>query len=411
MITWFIWIVSFISLYVGVFWLHVITMKDSSPKKKGYTPNVSVLIPAWNEEKGLWKTVHSIVSLAYPKDKLEIIIIDHGSTDKTPKIAKELQKTFFAHRIKIVRLERKKGDIKAMATNAGLRKANGEYVACVDADCIVMQNSLRQLMPYFADEDVAAVISSIKVTQPRNIYEKIQHLEYIFATFTRSLMSKIDTLHITQGALSVFRKDLLNKYGGFDENNMTEDFEIAMRLRYHGHKIKIANESVSYTAVPATFSSLFNQRVRWFRGFLYNTAKYKDMTFNKKYGLLGKFQYPLNILSVVTVLVMFSLLTFTLGKKLLASSGKLQSIGWDYFHFQLPNLKELLLNLNITLIFPIFVSFCVALVIYHLAHKNLKEKWQFPGALIAYVTVYPFVRGMHWMTAFYKEVLKSRKKW
>jgi hypothetical protein len=77
----------------------------------------------------------------------------------------------------------------------------------------------------------------------------------------------------------------------------------------------------------------------------------------------------------------------------------------------LPNIKNIILSTNVTILFPIAISLGVALFIYHQAHKNLKEKWQYPVALLTYLTIFPLLRGMHWMTAFYKESIRGRNKW
>ncbi|MDP3727909.1 MAG: glycosyltransferase family 2 protein [bacterium] len=414
MIEWIILGVSFLSLYVGVFWLHVVSFQEKVKKDTNYFPLVSLIVPARNEEKGLWKTVHSLVSVDYPKEKLEIIIVDHGSTDKTAEIAKQVIAQYPSYKIILVEKKRQQDEMKAHAFNAGLAYAKGEFIACVDADTLVMRNCLREMVAYFEDAQVGAVISTIKVQQAKNMYEKIQHLEYIFATFTRSLMSKIDTLHVTPGALSIYRKSLFDKYGGFDENNITEDLEMAMRLRYHHYTIKLAQNSITYTKVPDTFQSLWNQRVRWFRGFIYNSIKYRKMIFNKKYNLIGSFQYPLNILTLFTLVLMFILLSYTIITTIITQFSKLHAIGWEYFAFDvnnIPTIKELFLNMNILLLFPIAISFLIALLIYHLAHKSLKEKWKYPFALGSYLTIYPFLRSLHWIVAVYKEIFQTKNKW
>ena len=414
MIEWIILVVSFLSLYVGIFWLHVVSFQEDVKKNTSYYPFVSLIVPARNEEKGLWKTVHSLISLDYPKEKLEIIIVNHGSTDKTADIAKQLIAHYSSYKILLVHKKRQEGGMKAHAFNAGLACAKGEFIACVDADTLVMRNCLQEMVAYFEDEKVGAVISTIKVQHPKNIYEKIQHLEYIFATFTRGLMSKIDTLHVTPGALSIYRKILFDRYGGFDENNVTEDLEMAMRLRYYHYTIKLAQNSITYTKVPDSFHSLWSQRVRWFRGFIYNSLKYRKMVFNKKYDLIGSFQYPLNILTLFTLVLMFFLLSYTILTTLITQVSKLRAIGWEYFAFDvsnIPSIKELILDMNILLFFPIVISFLIALLIYHLAHKSLKEKWRYPFALGSYLTIYPFLRSLHWIVAVYKEIFRSKNKW
>src|SRR3989344_4247873 len=92
---------------------------------------------------------------------------------------------------------------------------------------------------YLDYKSTGAVITLIKVKRPGNIYEKVQHLEYIFSAFSRKLMSNVNTLFITPGVLTVFRSDVVKKLGGFDEGNLTEDLEIAMKLRYNGYQIII----------------------------------------------------------------------------------------------------------------------------------------------------------------------------
>lgn len=414
MIIWIILGVSFISLYLGIFWLLIISLQDKEKKKISMYPSVSLIVPARNEEKGIRKTVHSLVSLDYPQEKLEIIIVNHGSTDRTAEITRELIAQYPSHKILLVDKKRQDGEMKAHAFNAGLHIAHGEFVACVDADTLVMKNCLKEMISYFEDAEVGAVISTIKVQQAKNIYEKIQHLEYIFATFTRSLMSKINTLHVTPGALSIYRKSLFDRYGGFDENNLTEDLEMAMRLRYHHYTIKLAQDSITYTKVPDTFYALWHQRVRWFRGFIYNSLKYRKMVFKKRYGMLGRFQYPLNFLTMFTILLMFSLLGYTAFQFVFTQVSKLRAIGLEYFAFDvhnLPTIKEMILNLNIVLLFPITISFLLALLIYHLAHKHLKEEWKYPFALVSYVTIYPILRSMHWIVAFSKELFGTKNKW
>lgn len=414
MITEIILAISFLSLFLGIFWLHVVSLQENEKKKMHYSPYVSIVVPVYNEEKGIWKTVHSLTSLNYPKDKLEIIIVDHGSRDRTADIAKQIKAQFSSYKIEVVEKKRQGREMKAHAFNAGLKVASGEFVACVDGDTIVMKNCLSEMVPYFEDPNVGAVISTIKVHQPKNIYEKIQHLEYIFATFTRSLMSKINTLHVTPGALSIYRKSLFDKYGGFDEDNITEDLEMAMRLRYHNYSIKLAQNSITYTKVPDTFKALWSQRVRWFRGFIYNSMKYRNMMFKKKYDLVGTFQYPLNFITIITVVLMFVLLGYSLIIKIIAHVSKFKAIGLEYFLWDidnLPSIKEMILNLNITLLFPITISFVVAMLIYHLAHKNLKEEWRYPVALFSYLTIYPILRSFHWISAVTKELFRSRNKW
>jgi cellulose synthase/poly-beta-1,6-N-acetylglucosamine synthase-like glycosyltransferase len=405
-----IWSITFISLFIGIFWLQVSMLKDSEKKNYVY-PSVSIIIPCWNTGNGVWKTLFSISQLDYPKNRIQIIVVNHGSTDNTEELIKKFINSHKELNIQLVLKERAPGHLKAHAFNEGLKFATSEYVACIDADTIVMKDSLKEMM-YLFDKDVGAVISIIKVSQPKNIYEKIQHIEYIFSSFIRLLMSRIDTLQTSHGALSVYKKSFFDKHGGFDEDNLTEDFEIAMRIRYHGQRVILATESFTYTYVPDSFKWFWQQRLRWFRGFIHNTIKYKDMAFNKSYGSLGWFQLPLNILSIIIVLVTFSLMVYNFSDKIILWFSKIFEIGLDYFKgWEWPPIYNSILNLNYTLYFPIIVSLIVGFLLYIYAYKQMRESWKYPFAIFIYFTVYPVFRSAQWIHAVYKEIFKTRKKW
>ena len=167
---------------------------------------------------------------------------------------------------------------------------------CLDADTFLTKDSLIHMIKHFERKNVGAVITSMKVDKPKNIYEKIQHVEYLISCFMRNIMSSIGTLYTSHGA-TLFRTGLLKKVGGFDTNNLTEDLEIVFRIRKKGYIVVAENKSVSYTEVPKTFSNITKQRVRWFRGFINNSIRYKDMCFNKKYGLFGFFSVSYKCIS------------------------------------------------------------------------------------------------------------------
>ncbi|MFH1637988.1 MAG: glycosyltransferase family 2 protein [Candidatus Woesearchaeota archaeon] len=409
MIEYFLWIVSLLGLYIGVFWTQVAFMDDKeTSKKKINWPLVSFIVPAWNEESTLRKTIESLVKLDYPKK--QIIIVNDGSTDSTEEIAKALIREY--KDIELINRKRSPEQFtKAPALNVGLKHAKGEYVACLDSDSTVEPDSLKKLLPLFED-NTAAVISAIKVSNPRTVFAKIQRIEYILATFVRTLMSRIDTLHITPGALSVYKTSVIKKLGGFDEENITEDYEIAMRLRYNGYTLKMQPQSISYTAVPETFKGLWDQRVRWFRGFIMTSLKYKKMFGNRKLGMMGVFQYPLNIITFSVIIIGFTLFTYEWSTSIYTIGKKLWILGLGVFDIiKTPSFTDVLMKTNIKIIFPIIISLGVGLYIYYLAHKAMKEKLRFPLAFIIYLFLYPPLRTMHWITAVYKETFRRKRKW
>ena len=400
-----LWVLSFVSLFVSLFWLQVMLIKKREKNLVRYFPSVSILIPAYNEEKTIAKTIKSVLNLNYPKDKLKIIIINDSSVDKTKIIAKKFKDV-------LVIDNKHKGLGKASALNKGLKFVDTEFFAVLDADSEVNKDSLKNLIRLFEEENTAAAISRIVVKNPYNTLTHIQRIEYILATLIRKLMSKIDTLHITPGVLSVYKTRVIKKLGNFDENNITEDLEIAMRLRYYGYSVRMNDESVTYTNVPHTFKQLWNQRIRWFRGFIQNNLRYKKMFMSKEHGLMGRFQLPLNAITFVTILITFFLITYELIRILYQLITRFILLKGDFLYsFRIPKIREIILSIDIKYIFPLAIAFLLSLFLLHLAHKVSKEKWLLNPALLIYFSVYPLLRLAHWITAMYKETVKLKRKW
>lgn len=399
-------IVSFLTLFIALFWIQVYLFRSRHsfcPNDKYY--DVTIIVPAYNEECCIKETLDSLLNLDYPKDKLNIIVVNDGSTDKTAEIVG-------SYRSRQVNLINKENSGKASSINVALNKVKTELFGIVDADSVVNSESLKNMISLFESNNVGAVISLTKVKNPRTIFERLQHLEYIFSAFSRKLMSNVNTLFITPGVLTLFRTDVVKKLGGFDEDNLTEDLEIAMKLRYNNYNIKISIDSITYTAVPNNFKSLWNQRIRWFRGYLYNTNKYRNMFFSKRYGFFGLFQVPLNFLTVFLVILTFILASYEILRLIYNFILKLVSYKADIFYaYKLPTLRELIFKLDLKIIFPMIISLFLAFYIYNKAHKFANEKWKFPIALLLYVTVYPSLRIIHWLAALSKEVARAKKKW
>ena len=399
-----LWAVSFLSLFLSIFWINVMYSKQKERISAFSEYKISFLVPALNEEKTIARTLQSLINADYPHK--EIIVINDGSTDKTSEVVRRFKNV-------ILLQNQHRGTGKASALNKGLAYATGQLIAVVDADSEIDKQALKKMVPYFKIKKIGAVISTIKVKTTKNLYEKLQRIEYILATFSRTLMSKIDTLHVTPGALSMYKTKLIKKLGGFDEHNLTEDLEIAMRLRYYGYNIKIDPGAISYTNVPSTFKSLWKQRVRWFRGFIYNTSKYRKMFMSKKHGIMGTFQIPLNFITLMAILVSVGIVTYGIIIQVYRWILKSIALKTELFNISLniPSVKEVFLGVNISYLFPVAIALLLSIFILHKAHRNADEKWNISIALLLYFTIYPMLRSLHWLTAFYKESLQTKRKW
>ncbi len=279
--------------------LTFVNIKERKEHKLSEFPSVSILIPVYNEEKYLKKCVEYVANSNYPENKLEILIIDDGSVDGTPEIARELSKKY-----KNVIYFRKKNTGKADSLNYGIKKARGEIIGVLDADTFVSKDAIKNQVWHIVN-GADAVTGVAKVyNADKNILTRLQSVEYLFTAFVRKVLEGIDSIYVTPGTLSMYRADILKKVGGFDVNNLLEDQEIAMRFQSLNYRIESCLESVVYTVVPETFNDLLRQRERWHRGGLRNAFKYIHMI-NPAYGDFGVLIMPL---SIVSILFMFALL-------------------------------------------------------------------------------------------------------
>jgi cellulose synthase/poly-beta-1,6-N-acetylglucosamine synthase-like glycosyltransferase len=414
MIEYILWGISFISLWISLIWLNMLVFEPSQrrtlPKN---LPMVTVGIPVFNREKVIAKTVKSLNALNYPKNLIQVIIVDDCSTDNSYAEAKRLQKEYSGIKIDVFRHSKNRG--KSAAVNTAISHAKGALFTCLDGDTRVHPDSLRHLVPHFADPKLGAVIGQVKVDEPKNIYEKLQRVEYIISNFIRRMMSSLGTLAIAPGgALSMFNLAILKKVGGFAEAGMTEDLEIALRLRSNGYHVQMDPRAIMYTKVPEGWNDLFRQRVRWYRGFAVNHMKYKGLLFKKAYGLYGLFQMPLNVLSIFLLLLTVAIVGYgTLGDFYETLYRSLTIKGYFFNHLlDFPGFKKFLLSMNVQVAIPIILGVILGLYLTYLAHKEFNERFFKHAHHIAlYTFIAPYVTTVHWVSAIVKEALGTKKKW
>lgn len=396
----FFYLTVYASLFVSVFWLIIFLENRNSPKPKrisGNLPPLSIIVPAYNEEGNLERCVESLIDQGYPG--LQIVVVDDGSTDNTQKIAKKLAKKH-----SFVKYVRKSNRGKAAALNSGLAAIKTKYFGFIDADTFLSRGSLKNMVNYFTGGTVA-VIAVIKPVEPRSFVERIQKIEYMIASFTRRLMGFLNSLYYTPG-FALYRTDVIKKLGGFDEDNLTEDLEIGLRLKSNGYGIENTIEDYAYTVVPKNMRDLFSQRMRWYRGHIYNSKKYSHMFFSRKYGDLGIFILPIQyvllaVTSPILVIGLYNILT-SLMKNVIDA----RLVGYDF--------NYLIKTANLNFITP-FTFFIIALLatfvlILKVSEREVKEKIS-PVDYVLYLVVYPFINLFLWIAAFTQEMLKTKKKW
>lgn len=251
-----------------------------------FTPFVSVVIAAYNEEKVICKTVDSILSSDYPA--FEILIIDDGSKDDTAAV---VQETYANH--PLVRLIKKTNGGKSSAVNLGFKEANGEIVVALDADTLIAENAISLLVNHFKNENVAAVSGNVKVGNKGNLLTNWQHIEYVTGfNLERRAFAALNCITVVPGAIGAWRKTAVEEAGYFQEDTLAEDTDITLTLLRQGKTIEFEEKAYAYTEVPEDIKSLAKQRYRWVYGTLQCLWKHRDALFNKKHNSLGYIALP-----------------------------------------------------------------------------------------------------------------------
>jgi cellulose synthase/poly-beta-1,6-N-acetylglucosamine synthase-like glycosyltransferase len=281
-----------------VFWTDTISVplalrsksrEKSVPRLREY-PAISVIVPAYNEEKVIAKALEAILEADYPRK--EIIIVDDGSTDGTFEEAAR-----FDDRVTILR---KENGGKSSALNYGAKFATGEILMVVDADTIVGRESLLEIANKFADENVVAVAGNIKVVNRNSWLTRCQALEYIIAiqTFRRAL-DYFGSVTVVPGALGAYRRRVLEEVGLYDNDTLTEDFDATLKALKTGFVVQGSSSAVAFTQSPQTLRDLYRQRVRWYRGNFQTLRKHSDALTNPRFGFLHRLGFPFVLLSML----------------------------------------------------------------------------------------------------------------
>jgi len=239
-------------------------------------PYISILVPCFNEEKTIKKSILSLIQQDYPR--FEILVIDDGSSDNTYKIAKTLE---FNHGDKRLKVLTKENAGKAIALNYAIKRAKGEYFLVVDADSRISKDSLRLMISYFKDPKVAAVAGSVYVVNTDNLWTKLQALEYIQGlNLVRNGQGFFKLVNIVPGPIGLFRKSAVEDIGLYKTDTFAEDCDLTLRLIAAGDKVDFEIDAISYTEAPDTITNLIKQRYRWTRGILQAIMKHKWRMFD-----------------------------------------------------------------------------------------------------------------------------------
>jgi cellulose synthase/poly-beta-1,6-N-acetylglucosamine synthase-like glycosyltransferase len=268
-------------------------------------PTFSIIVPTKNEENVINRCLDGIMNVDYPKEKIQIIVVDGKSVDNTYKICSEFCQKYPLN-IKVISEKTVKG--KPAALNLALPHVTGEIVAVFDADSLPEKDALSKVVAYFTDEKIMAIQG-----RTTSINEKTNALTRVIAmeekAWFQALLTGREKLALfvpLNGSCQFIRRSVVEELGGWDENSLTEDVEFALRLVEKKHLIKYAPDVCSSQETPSTIGPLFKQRVRWYRGYMETAIKYGRLldslnkrTIDAEISMAGPFMMVVSLLSYI----------------------------------------------------------------------------------------------------------------
>jgi len=297
-------------------------------KASPFTPPISLIVPAHNEEMFIIDSVRALLALDYPN--LELVVVNDGSGDNTlaqlrrsfllrtarmlyiPDIPSAPVREIYTSALdsRLIVIDKDSAGSKADAVNAGLNVASSPYVCVVDADSILEKDSLLRIMAsVFSDPQrvvaaggIVRVLNGCEVSRgelrrvrlPRGSLEVMQVIEYLRAFLIgREAWAHFNALPFISGAFGIFRTDLVRQVKGFRARAVGEDFDLVVRMHRHlleqneNYHINFVPDPTCWTEVPADLRSLARQRARWHKGLLDTLWPNRDMIFRPRYGRIG----------------------------------------------------------------------------------------------------------------------------
>ncbi|CEG13051.1 putative Glycosyl transferase family 2 [groundwater metagenome] len=287
-----LYIIFGISIF-GIFWTYAgypifiwflsKIIKKEHKYDENYQPNVSLMIMTYNEEKTIERKIKNAIEQNYSKEKLQILVVDSGSTDRTHEIVEKYKDKG----IELIKQKERKG--KGAGINFGLNFAKNDIIIITDANAYFDKNAIKHLVKHFSDSNVGIVggkhfvkkIKSVAETEGTDFFRKYEE-------FLREKESIIDSAVNFGGEIFGIRKSLCT----IDEKNITEDFENCLTVRKKGYRLLRDPKASAYEYAPSTKRDVFIQRKKVLVGSILTLIKHRDMLFNPKYGFYGVIILP-----------------------------------------------------------------------------------------------------------------------
>lgn len=405
-----VFLISFFGIFLNV-WLFVMLFDKLMKPAKNISsrlvrlPKISILIPAHNEAASIGKTLRSAFALNYPKDKLEVIVIDNASTDGTADAARRFR------RAKVLRIKEMG---KAVALEKGFEKSGGDVIGVLDADTFVSRNALKKMIVHFADPQVGAVTNMINIDKESGVLSRFQKIEYTVSGLIKKILSTIDALYITPGTLSLIRREAVKEIG-FSGDTLTEDMDMALSLIKKDYRIFHCLDARVRTVVPKTLKDWVSQRIRWYRGYMENMMKHRDLIFGRRNVVLGWFVIPIaGLLSVAigiyTTLYMFGDFSYGLFAKMSSLQGLSLLDQLTLISRSFSEMANFIYNPYALMLFLVVFSTSMAVIMSFL--RRMKGARRVDIAFVPlYMVVYYTIIMIYWLVSVFYEFSKRGRTW
>ncbi len=405
-----IYFITFLAVYVQVFLLVTFIQKRKELKATiglpvpvlDHYPKVAIIVPCWNEEKTVHGTVASLLALDYPQDKLEVIVVDDGSTDTTWQEILQYKDT------PQVRIFQKENGGKHTAVNFGIQHTDADLIGCLDADSFVQPDALKRMVHVFNTQpDVMATAPSMIIHDPKTLVQFAQRIEYNMSTYNKKMLSFLGAIHVTPGPFSIFRKEVFQIIGLFKKAHGTEDQEIAYRMQEHHLRIYHCHDAVVYTSSPDTVKKLYKQRLRWIYGFIQNTIDYRRLIFKTKYGNFSFYTLPAGVISICAVVYLSFALFYNFIIFMIKKITQWSVAGWHTsavsFHFDTFFISTRTIVFVEILIYGLVVF--AVIVGSSMTGRKQKVNWHIIPYILMYSVVSPF-----WLLKAVWNTLRGRRQ-
>jgi cellulose synthase/poly-beta-1,6-N-acetylglucosamine synthase-like glycosyltransferase len=405
-------------------------------------PSITIIAPAYNESLNIVENVRSLLSNHYVN--YDVLIINDGSKDdsldrlieaydlekidyifeskiKTKPIRAGVFKSKNPAFEKLMVIDKENGG-KADTLNMGLNISKNKYVACIDVDCLLIEDALQKLIKPFLEETNTKVIAAggvirianscvikdgklIDVNLPKNLLVQSQILEYLRAFLLgRMAWSRLNGLLVISGAFGIFDKEVAIEVGGYDTKTVGEDMEIIVRMRRYmeekneKYKVSYIPDPLCWTEAPDTYKIFISQRNRWTRGTIETLKKHRKIAFNPKYGSFGVISYPYWL-----IFERFAPIVEAIGLVYFVVLVILNEVRWDYtFSF-------LILAYLFSVLFSIIALYSEELTFHEYKKKGTGYKLLLLSALEPFILhpfiLYAAIRGN------YDYYFNKKKKW